>query len=791
MSKNLGRIAYTLALAGLKKGGSGSSSGGSGTSESPYDYAIKNSIFSGSKNQFNQAWKNSLNNDFKDQLFIYLKSVGYTDVDMINADKYIGQLVTGQLKFSDTFYDSMAKLGFTDDKLINTIMTKLFKGTLTMEEFYKNLQTLEYAEDFNTMQDKIYELFTKELADKDVLDKAVEDIGEIKDEIEDIKANCVNPYEYAHNIDNSITQDEFDKNYMAMAIGNTIYLYAQKLIPDIANSKVDEIMKDLLDEKFLKSEKTIYEHLVDEYSYTGTEDDAKLWILRLVDGMLKSPYMLAEELGETSEDTFNLAYKTYLVDHIFDGGGNDVYPGNWEPIPIEPTPTESFDIYEFYQSIGYNLTRQDLYNRLLTLANGILSGGSASDDITDLGGDKFEGSWNTPEESTFTQKSLYELYKEIADGDILNESDFVNRFNNYMQEMIHLDCGGEDKYEGEWNIKPDEPIAITPKTLYELYQDIGLNSENMSLEEFSKKALDYMENSELPYVTDGGNAYGDVDNKVFEGEFIIKDIPGCECTTKNLYELYLEIAKDNVVSEDSFNDRINALVQEIVNINGGGEDKYEGEYKANESGITIESKTLYELYKDIGMKDISEDEFENQLISLVNGELSNHITGGDSEGKNNKDEYIGEFKVKDGVDCNCLKDIDVQIISGGNAESAESDNLNDVFHGSFKGEATTDDFYSYMKSLGYTSSKKLMEEQLVTLLSGTLTGILDGGDSNNEDDVAPGQKFDGEFDTSKVATPEFVNYMRSLGYSGSAEELGQRMLNFSNGLIDGTLDGNR
>lgn len=59
MSKNLGRIAYVLALAGLKKGNGGGEN--PGTSESVWEYVQKNSIFTnGSEQDFQQAWKKSL-----------------------------------------------------------------------------------------------------------------------------------------------------------------------------------------------------------------------------------------------------------------------------------------------------------------------------------------------------------------------------------------------------------------------------------------------------------------------------------------------------------------------------------------------------------------------------------------------------------------------------------------------------------------------------------------------------------------------------------------------------------
>lgn len=709
MSKNLGRTAYVIALAALKKKGTGGGGGPSQPSESVYEYATKHGVTNLPETQFNLAWKVSLNpKPFVDQLMDYLVSIGYTG-DKNNVNKWMLSLVNGELKPTESFYDSMAKLGFSNKSEIDIIMTKLLNGTLVLDQLYNDTKAMGYDKTFVDFKDRLYYLFTEEFINKNDLDEA-------------IKNN--NPYTYAKDnklISDTMTQDDFNKNYK-IAVNNTyIYNYAQTLIPTITNIQVDKIMFDLLSGNFYN--KTLYQHLVDECNYTGTEAQANEWLLKLVNKQLESPWMLAQRLGNDitppqTEEEFNYMYKQLLINYTVDAGTGDKFDGDWTiPEPIEP---EIFDIYKFYQSIGYQGSESQLYSALYTLANMLISGGNSSNDDLAHEDDIYSGDFKIPE--TPSQKTLYQLYLEIATNP-MSEKDFNKRFNDYMEEIITIDGMDADKnnmpqeFNGDFS---DNPVGFIQKSLYELYKDILDNPNNLLTEkEFNNKFNKYMA-SLLPDTVEGGDATD----------------------------------------------------------TGLGKDEFNGDW--TDDSINITQKDLYELFLDCGMdkNDISEADFNKKMADLAG--KSNLPYGISGEGE---DEYNGTFNVPENEN-NSLKNI-----TGGNADGTGPGGSE--FFGDFSGSPTTQNFYTYMQSIGFTKSKQSLDEQILNLANGYLTGVLNGDNADDTDNIPADEKYEGNFDASNVMTPEFVQYMRSLGWSGDEKELGQRMLDFGNGLVDGTIDGNR
>lgn len=544
------------------KGGGGTDSG---TGVDPYTWAVQNGVYSGNQNSFVNAWKKSLELQTFPE---YLQSIGYTG-DINQANTYILQLINGEIKSGgDDFYTTMEKLGFTNQTDINTVMINLLNGTLTMKEFYKNLQSLGYTEDFKAMQDRLYELFTsifatedfvntqinnvntridnevntlntsidkidKNLQDhikedndahdklqieinnvntnltntintleqkhdkdiKDVNDRITTEINNVNDNIQtvddkleqhikdaDDKFTIINnelsdheerisalengevgeattPWTYFVKLTNTPNTPEnkakFDQNYIDMGNGDTVYAYAHNLYPSISKNDFNVIMLDLVMGKFYNQ--SIYQQLQD-YGYTGTESQAAEWLLKLVNGELGDGvdpynYMKASfpDYDATREE-FNHQYGALMMLYLNGNanGGNASGDGMWDDkwsgyIPNTPSGN-SKTLYEMYKDIGYPGTEEELYAQLVIIAQTLFTDGGNSKD------DKLPG---------------------------VNEG-----WSNYIPE-------------------PDDERY---KTLYELYQRAGLDKNSMTEAEFNTKAIDYMQNSTLPYIADGGSS---------------------------------------------------------------------------------------------------------------------------------------------------------------------------------------------------------------------------------------------------------------------------------------------
>lgn len=579
MSKNLGRIAYVLALAGLKKGNGGSEN--PGTSESVWEYVQKNSIFTnGSEQDFQQAWKKSLELQTFPE---YLLSIGYTG-DINQANTYILQLINGEIKSGgEDFYSTMTKLGFTNQTEINTVMINLLNGTLTMKEFYMNLQSLGYAEDFKTMQDRLYELFTSIFAtenfvntqintvntridnevntlntsinevnqdlqdhitednkvheklqinidnvntnltntintleqkhDKDITDinnKITSEINTVNDNITSLDNKLQQHVEEADNkftnIDSSLEGHEkritalengeiaggvtpwtyfveltkipnttenkakFDQNYINMGNGDTVYAYAEELYPGLSKNDFNVIMLDLVMGRFYNV--SIYDQLK-IWGFEGTEGQAAEWILKLVRGELGDgvdPYNYMKTSFpdyDATREEFNAQYGALMMLYLNGGasGGNAAGDGMWNDkydtgIPVIPDTPNSKSLYQMYKDIGYPGTEKELYTQLVLIAQTLFSDGGLATNNTDPGNNDFSG---------------------------------------YLPEP--------------------GPVSLDT-SLYKLYQKAGLDKSTINENEFNKKVVDTVQNTNIPYSIQGGDA----ENTIYVDE--VTEYPG-------------------------------------------------------------------------------------------------------------------------------------------------------------------------------------------------------------------------------------------------------------------------
>lgn len=769
MSKNLGRIAYIIALAALKK--KGGSSGGEtpgNPGDTVYEYAVKHNVTNLPEIEFNKAWKDSLNpKPFQQQLLEYLQSIGYNQNDLTQANKYILQLVNGEIKPSDDFYTTAFKeWGIKDKKEIDTIMISLFNHTLVPEELYNKLTSLGYKEDFSTFESTLYELFTEEFTN-------------------------TTPYDYFKEInpDNSLSKDEFDKVYTDMATGNYIYTLAQKYLPKIENGQVDKILYDLFSGAFYNTNKTIYDHFMEEYDYKGTEDNLKKWLIALVNGELQSPWMLAQELGNKynlqppqTQEEFNELYFTYLCRNVVDGGSGDSFGGDYDN--YLPEPDKNMTLYEMYKAyVGYEGTESELYNQLWALANyymnGIANGSNA--DNSQAGDDVFSGNFVTkPDIPSINQKTLYQLYADIADKDNqLTEQEFTDKFNNYMNSLLpEIADGGNSVnntnpngvFSGDFLIKD---TICNNKNLYQLFIDCGMSSNDITQEEFDKKMSDLAGKSDIPYSV---NSDGE---DIYSGNYKEKEF---NFNQKSLYELYCDIVTENRMNENEFNDRIEALTQEIVHINADGDVSYSGSFN-NSSSIEINQKNLYQLYKDISLNDITEEEFNTKLLDYIERSNLPYIADGGNGQDNNligSDSFEGEFEINS-VNHDCY----IEAISGGAASGNGWGN--DAFYGQYlSNKEDTDNLYNDLVQHGYKYSKDDLLNQMIEIFGVNKDYVsVDGGSS---DSVLGLQEYEG--DIAKIHDI-LIDYLIKHGFNPTPENIGQfedRFMAFSNGILLGNVN---
>lgn len=407
-------------------------------------------------------------------------------------------------------------------------------------------------------------------------------------------------------------------------------------------------MLDLISGKLYN--KSIYEEM-QNYGYEGSEQEMAKWLLALVRGEIKDPWSYAQELGGTSKDNFDYFYNEFLNNGIVNADGGDSYPGSWDIQPIEPG--DNFNIYNFYKSLGFNGSQQELYEQLLTLANGLLSGGSASDDIYDLGEDKFPGMWNDNGNEPINYQTVYEWFKSA--GYTGTENELKIQMNNIANLIISGTVNGgsadswpgDDVFEGFWS-DGNSPIPVS-NDFYEYMKSIGYKEDKNTLD---NQILNLCNQFITGYVSGGNssdNSGMNLDDK-FEGEWNISENGSCECITPDTIfggDADSQDEKEQDKFEGEWNIKegssCDCIMPDTITggnaSNGPGKEEFEGSWNNIAS-----TNNFYNYMKVNANYPYSKETLDSQLAEIFNKYSSSvSIDAGSSISPDGKEEYQGQL----------------------------------------------------------------------------------------------------------------------------------------------------